>query len=35
MIGAEITELIQGYVVAMTLETTEGRPLNIRTCRLR
>jgi dihydrolipoamide dehydrogenase len=23
MIGAEVTELIQGYVVAMTLETTE------------
>ena len=24
MIGAEVTELIQGYVVAMTLETTEA-----------
>jgi dihydrolipoamide dehydrogenase len=23
MIGAEVTELIQGYVVAMNLETTE------------
>ena len=23
MVGAEVTELIQGYVVAMTLETTE------------
>lgn len=24
MVGAEVTELIQGYVVAMTLETTEA-----------
>lgn len=24
MIGAEVTELIQGYAVAMTLETTEA-----------
>jgi len=24
MIGAEVTELIQGYVVAQTLETTEA-----------
>jgi len=23
MVGAEVTELIQGYVVAMNLETTE------------
>jgi dihydrolipoamide dehydrogenase len=23
MIGAEVTELIQGYVIAMNLETTE------------
>jgi pyruvate/2-oxoglutarate dehydrogenase complex dihydrolipoamide dehydrogenase (E3) component len=23
MCGAEVTELIQGYVIAMTLETTE------------
>ena len=25
MIGAEVTELIQGYSIAKTLETTEGR----------
>jgi dihydrolipoamide dehydrogenase len=24
MVGAEVTELIQGYVVAMNLETTEA-----------
>lgn len=24
MVGAEVTELIQGYVVARTLETTEA-----------
>ena len=24
MIGAEVTELIQGYVIAQTLETTEA-----------
>ncbi len=24
MVGAEVTELIQGFVVAMNLETTEG-----------
>jgi pyruvate/2-oxoglutarate dehydrogenase complex dihydrolipoamide dehydrogenase (E3) component len=25
MIGTEVTELIQGYAVAMTLETTEAQ----------
>jgi dihydrolipoamide dehydrogenase len=28
MIGAEVTELIQGYVVAMNLETTEAELIN-------
>ena len=28
MIGAEVTEMIQGYTVARTLETTENELLN-------
>ena len=28
MIGAEVTELIQGYVVGKTLETTEAELMN-------
>ena len=28
MIGAEVTELIQGYGIAMTLETTEADLMN-------
>jgi dihydrolipoamide dehydrogenase len=28
MVGAEVTELIQGYVVARTLETTEADLMN-------
>ena len=32
MVGAEVTELIQGYVVARTLETTEHELMN--TCLL-
>ena len=28
MIGAEVTEMIQGYAVARTLETTENELLN-------
>jgi dihydrolipoamide dehydrogenase len=28
MVGAEVTELIQGYVVAMNLETTEEELMN-------
>ncbi len=28
MVGAEVTELIQGYVVARTLETTEHELMN-------
>jgi dihydrolipoamide dehydrogenase len=28
MVGAEVTELIQGYVVAKNLETTEAELMN-------
>jgi dihydrolipoamide dehydrogenase len=28
MIGAEVTEMIQGYVIARTLETTEAELIN-------
>jgi dihydrolipoamide dehydrogenase len=28
MIGAEVTEMIQGYVVGKTLETTEAELMN-------
>jgi dihydrolipoamide dehydrogenase len=28
MVGAEVTELIQGFVIAMNLETTEAELIN-------
>jgi dihydrolipoamide dehydrogenase len=28
MVGAEVTELIQGFVIAMNLETTEAELMN-------
>ena len=35
MVGAEVTELIQGYTIAKTLETTESRADATRSSRTR